>query len=406
MLCSQDIRGSLTSIKDIPFEVKEILISKNYKNVLRGLHQSPYAKRIFIIKGRIYDFTVNPDNLEKKEIILGVGDYIDVPRMWGHGFYSEEESEIMYLLEDKFDSEKDKNIFWDDPRFNFQFKFPKLNLIISEKDKNSFYANKYDFFVLGARGYLGSACVNILKKQGFTVFESNERLCNISKIDEQIIKSQCKYLICAAGISGRPTVEWCETHEEETYNTNYLAIIDLMRCCKERNIHTTIFGSGLVYTGIKKTYTEEDIPDLTSKVYSKWRCELEKVIPFYKNVLYLRILYPITFDSNEKSFLTKMLQRKNSVNNVRVSITVVDDLFCHISLLCKKNIIGIYNFVNKGSIRLPELLQLYSDIKNEEIKMNIVSVEKNNEGFDLSTEKLEKIIVISRVHDAIYRYLN
>jgi nucleoside-diphosphate-sugar epimerase len=405
MICYQDNRGSLTSIKDIPFEVKEILISKNYKNVLRGLHQSPYSKRIYVLKGKIYDFIVNLDTLEKKEIVLNIGDYIDVPRMWAHGFYSEEYSEIMYLLEGKFDNRYDKNIYWNDPALNFQFKFPKAMLIVSDKDANSYYAKKYDYYVLGAKGYLGSACVNILKKQGFTVFESNERLSNIPVIEEQIIKSQCNYVICAAGISGKPTVEWCETNEEETYNTNYLGLINLMDCCKKRDIHTTIFGSGLVYSGSKKTYTEEDKPDLTSKVYSKWRCELEKVIPFYKNVLYLRILYPITFDSHEKCFLTKMLQRTNSVNNISVSITVVNDLFNKISLLCSKNIVGIYNFVNKGSIKLPDLLKIYSDKKDKKININVVSTEKNKEGYELSTEKLEAIVDILNIKEALINYI-
>jgi 3,5-epimerase/4-reductase len=402
MLYYEDNRGSLTSIKDIPFEVKEILISKNHKNVLRGLHQSPYSKRIYVLKGRIYDFIVNLDTLEKKEIILNVGDYIDVPRMWAHGFYSEEKSEIMYLLEEKFDSKYDKNIYWNDPVLKFQYNFSKSTLILSDKDANSYYAKKYDYYVLGAKGYLGSACVNILKNQGFTVFESTERLSNSSIIEEQIIKSQSKYVICAAGISGKPTVEWCETNEEETFKTNYIGLIDLIKLCERLNTHCTIFGSGLVYSGIKNLYTEEDKPDLVSRVYSKWRVEFEKIIPFYKNVLYLRILYPITFDNHEKCFLTKMLQRTGSVNNSEVSITIVPDMFPLISNLCEKNITGVYNFVNKGSITLPELLSIYSEKKN---RLDIHINDSEKKGYKLSTEKLENIMHINTLQTTLNSYL-
>ena len=82
----EDNRGSLTSIKDVPFEVKEILLSNNNENVFRGLHMSPYKKRVYVTKGKIYDIIVNPNTLEKKEFILSVGDYIDVPENWAHGF--------------------------------------------------------------------------------------------------------------------------------------------------------------------------------------------------------------------------------------------------------------------------------------------------------------------------------
>ena len=46
MLQFKDNRGSLTSLKDLPFEVKEILDSRSYSNVIRGLHLSPYPKRV------------------------------------------------------------------------------------------------------------------------------------------------------------------------------------------------------------------------------------------------------------------------------------------------------------------------------------------------------------------------
>ena len=45
------------------------------------------------------------------------------------------------------------------------------------------------------------------------------------------------------------------------------------------NVHTTIFGSGLIYSGAKDVYTEDDVGDNNKKVNSKWRIEREKVIP-------------------------------------------------------------------------------------------------------------------------------
>ena len=401
-----DKRGSLTSIKDIPFEVKEILILKSHENVLRGLHQSPYEKRIIVLKGKIYDFSIDPNTFEKKEVILNTGDYVDIPQGWAHGFYSYEESEILYLLENKFNEDLDKNIYWNDYSLKLQLNFPKEDLIISEKDKNSSYYNKYDYYVLGAKGFLGSHCVNILKSQGYTVFESNERFENMNIIREQIIKSRAKYVICSAGISGKPTIDWCETHEKETYDVNYLGVLDLIRMTQKLNIHCTIFGSGLIYSGNKDNYTEDDIPDYYSKVYSKWRIELEKQILLYNNVLYLRIIYPVTLDGNPKCFLTKIVGRANNIHNVNVSLTIIPDLFKQISILSINNITGIFNFVNKGSINLVDLLSLYSNTLNR-IVINVDNNNTNKRGaYKLDTTKIEHYINVSNVNTTIKLYLN
>jgi len=396
-----DHRGSLTSLKDILFDVKEILISRNNKGVLRGLHMSPYRKRVFVTSGTIYDFFIDPSTNEKKEITLSSGEFVDIPRGWAHGFFSVTDSQIVYLLENRFDPTLDQNIFWNDPTLPLERNFPKESLNISEKDKLAFYARTYDFLVLGAKGFLGSHCVQTLRYQGYSVFESNERLENTESIREQITKSRVSFVICAAGISGKPTVEWCETHENETIKTNYTDVLKLFDLTNKLGIHCTYFGSGLVYTTDKEVYTEKDIPTLTSRVYCKWRCELEKMVPFYTNVLYLRILYPVTGDGHPKCFLTKMLQRTSSVTDTNVSITVVPSLFPSISELCKKDITGIYNFVNKSSIRLPRLLELYGECRGR-VESTSLSMVK---GFELSIDKLSTVVSVEGVEKALYSTL-
>jgi len=398
-----DLRGSITSIKDIPFDVKEILISKSGANVLRGLHLSPYPKRVMVVTGSVYDFFINPLTMKRIEIILKTGEYIDVPAGWAHGFYSIEPSELVYLLGGRFDASLDRTIFWNDPSLPLSRAFPNESLILSKKDSDAPYAAVYDYFVLGARGFLGSACVNILRSQGYAVFESNHRFGS-PMIREQIIKSRARFVICAAGISGKPTIDWCEQNEFETYQSNYVGIIDLMELTAALNIHTTIFGSGFVYSGKKTIYTETDPGDHDGKVYSKWRIELEKVIPMYAHVLYLRILYPVTLDGHSKCFITKMLLRASSVHPIRVSLTVVPDLFPTISTLCNASAHGVYNFVNEGTISLVRLLTMYSE-KREKITVNVSTQGEARGGYELSVAKLKTITDVRSVEDALYAAL-
>jgi dTDP-4-dehydrorhamnose 3,5-epimerase-like enzyme/dTDP-4-dehydrorhamnose reductase len=392
----QDNRGSLTSYKEIPFEVKEILDSRSYPNVLRGLHLSPYPKRVCVRKGKIYDFFINPETGQKTERILQKGEYIDIPSGYAHGFYSYEETELIYLLGGSFNASVDRTIYWNDPTLGFTLSFPKYNLILSKKDADADYAQTYEYYVLGARGFLGSYLVKTLKKQGFSVFESNERLENLSIIQEQIVKSRATYVICAAGISGKPTIDWCETHEDETYRSNYLGILNLMTLTKELGLHTTIFGSGQVFQGTKAVYSEEDPADLSTKVYSKWRTQLEKGIPLYENVLYLRIIYPVSLDEHPKCFLNKMAQRASSVHNVRVCLTIIPSLFPTISQLCKNNVRGIMNFVNKGTISLPELLEFYSHTRKK-IEIGIQSSSEARGAYELSIGRLSSYINVDEI---------
>jgi len=402
----QDHRGSISSIKEIPFEVKEILDSRSYPGVLRGLHLSPYPKRVIVQKGKIFDFFIHPETLEKRTYTLTTGQYVDVPAGWAHGFYTYEYTEILYLLGDTFSPEQDKTIYWNEPTFGFDYQFPTNNLTLSEKDRTAFYAKSYDFFVLGARGFLGSEAVKYLKMQGYSVFESNERFEYMGTIQEQIVKSRAMYVICAAGISGKPTIEWSETNEDETYRANFLGVLDLMRLTSKLNVHCIIFGSGQVFTGAKTEYTEEDKADQTNKVYTKWRTELEKQIPFYKNVLYLRIIYPCTLDGNSKCFLSKMVSRAKTVHPVEVCLTVVPSLFPSLSELSMKGITGILNFVNRGAISLPKLLELYGEKKAPlEFTVNTEGEVRGNYG--LSSEKLYSCTSVSlSVESAVRQFLS
>lgn len=340
-----DNRGVLHSLKGLPFFPKEILVSENSKNVLRGLHMSPYAKFIYLVRGQIHDFYCLDGKVT--ETVMKAGDSLLIPAGAAHGFFSIDNSELVYLLEDAFDLAKDRNVYWKTPEFNL----PKFEqVIMSTKDRDAKYYETYEYLVMGASGFLGSQCVKYLRAAGKTVLESSARLENPNEIREQIAKSGARYVICAAGISGRPTIDWCETHEEETYKTNYLDVLNLMEICKD--VHLTIFGSGAVYSGAKTRYTEDDPPDFESKVYSKYRVLLERNLK--PNVLYLRIMYPCTFDGHPKCFYQKMLGRKGNIHDASVSITSVPHLFPLIPDLV--NHTGIFNFVLKGPVSLKRLV--------------------------------------------------
>jgi dTDP-4-dehydrorhamnose 3,5-epimerase-like enzyme/dTDP-4-dehydrorhamnose reductase len=383
----KDCRGTLHSIKNLPFEPKEILVSENAKNVVRGLHMSPYPKIIYVTRGSIHDFFWT--EYGTTQVTLHAGESLLIPAGAAHGFYAIEESEVVYLLGGTFDPAVDRNIHWQTPEFNFNFEFDTSRVILSAKDADAAWFHEYDYLVLGASGFLGKRCVEALRAAGKTVFESRARLADTGAIRQQVAKSRTKYVICAAGISGRPTIDWCDDHEQETFETNYLDVLNLMRTSRECGVHLTIFGSGAVYTGAKERYTEDDQPEYDTKVYCRLRCWLERHVT--EGVLYLRIMYPCTFDGDPKCFRTKMLARKDTVHDGAVSVTPVPDLFPHLPTLIEGRVSGIFNFVSDGTVSLKTLAGVPTTS----------GAAPSRGGYELVADKLSAYIPVIKTVDVI-----
>ena len=316
------------------------------------------------------------------ERVLREDEWLEVPAGGAHGFFCPEDSLVIYLLEDEFDPAKDRPIYWKSPEYRFEHQFLAEyagGLIVSPKDAAAPYAAEYDYLVLGAHGYLGKEVVKALRAAGRTVLAADQALrpSQQEAIQDTIARSRAKYVVSAAGISGKPTIQWSEEHDPETFETNMLDTCNLIRLCRKAGVHRTYVGSGLVYASTSATKvdtiaategslgptlprTEEEEPDLLAKVYCRYRVMLEQVIRrvYTDDVLYLRLIYPCTFDGPPKCFFQKMLGRTSNVNDVGVSLTVVPDLFPLLPrLIEERRATGIVNFVSRGAIRLPALLE-------------------------------------------------
>lgn len=336
-----DCRGTLQSI-DCDMDVKQVLISKNYKGTLKGLHKSPYRKKVYVASGKIYDFF--SDGEEVVEKVLTQGECVYVPENWWHGYHCLEDSEVIYFLGGKYDPTTDAKAFWRSPEFKFKYEFDKAHLIISDSDNDSKWAKQYKYIVIGD-GFLG----NQFKKYFPDSFILKNRLDDPDLI-ESINKSGCEAVICAAGIRGKPNIDWCETHEYETFKTNFLDTISFFERCKKPIVY---FGSGMVYK-YEGVYKEDDEVQHDGKKYSKWRIRLEEVLEWYPHVTYLRIMYPVSLDGDQRCFYEKMKTR--FAHDIRVPITVIPELFPQIPKLIGKG--GIFNFVNEGTISLSWLSKL------------------------------------------------
>ena len=128
--------------------------SKNI-NTIRGLHfQLPpkaQKKIIKVIKGRIWDVFIDirkdsPNYKQFSFVEHGVDDgWLYIPNGYAHGFCTlEEDTVLIYKVDNYYDPELDSGINYLDPNFDISWPIEKNREIISEKDKNLPFFDEID----------------------------------------------------------------------------------------------------------------------------------------------------------------------------------------------------------------------------------------------------------------------
>ena len=364
----------------------EQFISQSKKNVLRGIHKSPYEKYVTVLSGKIIDYIIDfaDDKITYKKYVLDSreNNHIFIPANKGHLFISlEDDTTLLYQLGGKYDVNNDVNINYNDPYINLDIPWNN-KYILSDKDTNSKFIKEVDYVLMGSRGFLGGEIEKYLESQNKRFVVLDTRLNNYDEIKHKLNLYKPKYVICAAGISGKPTISWCDNNKEETFNVNVIDTLKLCEITNKLNIHLTILGSGSVFNGLFDDknqpklikYSEKSVIEKNnSKYYLKCRNILEDSLELYSNVLYLRIQYPVALTQNPKCFMNKMLTRLDSVHDQYVNITYLPNLFpLLISTILEKNIRGILNFVNPEPIKLSVLLDWYKKNYKKDIEYNIM----------------------------------
>lgn len=222
------------------------------------------------------------------------------------------------------------------------------------------------FLVFGGKtGWIGQKLVALLQEKKQLVFCAQSRLENREAVAKEIGKIKPDFIINAAGITGRPNVDWCEDHKQETIRANIIGTLNLIDIAYEHNIHVTNIATGCIYQydekhplASGKGFTEEDEPNFAGSFYSATKIISEKLIKNYPNVLTLRIRMPISADLNLRGFIGKITQYKKLIN-IPNSVAVVDDLLPAVIDMTINKCKGIYNLVNPGTISHNEILELY-----------------------------------------------
>lgn len=266
----------------------------------------------------------------------------------------------------------------------------------------------------GKTGWIGQKIVNILEENNYTVICATARLEQRHEIEREIDAFKPDFIVNAAGVTGRPNVDWCEDHQQETIRTNIIGTLNLADVAYQHNIHVTNLGTGCIYAYDQehplegKGFTENDEPNFSGSFYSKTKIYLDKLLQAYPNVLNLRLRMPISDDLHERNFVTKITRYKKVIN-IPNSMSVLTTLLPLIPQMMERKLTGNYNFVNPGTISHNEILDLYKKYIDPAFTYSNFSIEEQNKVLKaqrsnnyLDTSKLlEEFPDVPNIHQAM-----
>ncbi|CAL5442319.1 unnamed protein product [Camellia sinensis] len=252
------------------------------------------------------------------------------------------------------------------------------------------------FLIYGRTGWIGGLLGKLCESQGIDYVYGSGRLENRSSLDSDLASINPTHVFNAAGVTGRPNVDWCESHKVETIRTNVVGTLTLADLCRDRGLILINYATGCIFEydsahplGSGVGFKEEDIPNFIGSFYSKTKAMVEDLLNNYENVCTLRVRMPISSDlTNPRNFITK-ITRYEKVVDIPNSMTILDELLPISIDMAKRNLTGIYNFTNPGVVSHNEILEMYRDYidpnftwKNfnlEEQAKVIVAPRSNNE---------------------------
>ena len=224
------------------------------------------------------------------------------------------------------------------------------------------------YVVLGATGYLGSYFVSHLKNKGEEVRGLSRTEIDYTNLDElRTLLNEIKprFLINAAGYTGKPNVDACESDRAECLFGNAVLPGRIRTACEEIGIPWGHVSSGCIYSGRKSDgggWMEEDEPNFSFRkgpcsFYSGSKALGEEVLEGAENCYIWRLRIPFNHESSPRNYLQKLLnysnllEAENSISHLGEYVKSCVDSF---TKNCEP---GIYNLTNPGSITTRQVVE-------------------------------------------------
>ncbi len=207
------------------------------------------------------------------------------------------------------------------------------------------------------KGYIGQRCADVW---GDEAAISDKKIYSIQDVLELLEEHSPDVVLNAAGVRGKPNVDWCETHQYETMEGNVKLPVNIAQACNEKGIYVLHIGSGCIFYGESpdpKGWKEDDYANPIA-YYSKCKYAADLSLGSLPNVGVARIRVPLD-DQPYPGNIVDKLAAYPKIIDVENSITVIPDMIDVFYQLLEKKAEGIFHVTNPGSIKYRRLMELY-----------------------------------------------
>ncbi len=252
--------------------------------------------------------------------------------------------------------------------------------------------------LLGSKGFIGSQFKGALMERGYEVACPRLEITDLSAIRKGIAEHAPDLVLNCTGVTGKPNVDWCETHVAETIAVNACGSLNIAIAASEKGIYSVHMGTGCQYNGDNggKGFSEEDEPNYFGSVYSRSKAWSQKLIQEIPNTLQLRIRIPIMGKPNPKNLIDKLLAYPKMINQMNSCSVIEDFIPASIQLIGMRQT-GIMNMTNIGAMDHRSIMEIYREIVDPSFKINIMppseeaELNKRRSNCVLNTDKREAL---------------
>lgn len=238
-------------------------------------------------------------------------------------------------------------------------------------------------FISGASGLIGGNCLRVFKLNGCEVVGTHlsyptmhtdffDTLNLDAPNNYDVLKFHPDVIIHCGALTH---VDYCETHEDESYEKTVQSTKNLIKIAKQCNAKFVLLSTDYVFDGYSGPYTEEAEVNPLS-VYGKHKLEAERITQaLLPNALILRVTNVYGYEERNKNFIARIITQCK--NNEEITLHLPYDQFASptnaydiaraMYVLLKDYKMGIYHicssdFMNRVELAL-KVLSYFPDAK-------------------------------------------
>lgn len=276
--------------------------------------------------------------------------------------------------------------------------------------RNSILTVNYMKILIIGNGYIGNRAKELWGDEAVLAFD---RITTVEDVRTLIHVHKPDVIFNAAGVTGKPNVDWCESHQIETILGNAVVPILIAQAAEEAGVYLLHLATGCIFYGKSPhedgVWNEDDFGNPVA-VYSRSKYAADLVLSTLSNVGIARLRMPIDDRPCPQNLIDKITTYPKVVD-VENSVTVVPDLLHACYQLLQKKGVGIFHCVNPGTIRHREIISLYEElvdsthhnewITEEDLVRQGLAVKKRSNNFMRSSRLAELGIEMRDIHVAV-----